>query len=170
MKSHATISIRMIWMVGFILAATTFISAGSYAADDLNKSPAGDELRDRQEDINKGVESQAHEADPNPSDPDASSGTTAEQKEPETERPAEVTVEKIEEGQWKIIKPNGNPAGKIMTRPQGGYKFYDTNNLNMGVIHENGIWRPRGATRKTTNVGPHEVQLYLYALDALEKI
>ena len=169
MKSRDTKSINMIWIVMFIMAAAPFIQGDSYAADNIYKPPAVDERRDREEDLYKGLDNKAREEDLYQSEP-VSSRPAAEEAGLETERPNEVAVEKIKAGEWKIIKPNGNPAGRLITRQGGGYIIFDTNNLNMGAIFEDGIWRPRDAARKSTNVGPQEVQLYLYALDAIEKV
>jgi len=164
---NATIMIGgAVWVLCALLSVQTAVSA----ADDLYNYSAGDESRTRTEDIAPVEEGLDSAADQVPAGPDESAKTAGEEAESEAQPPPEVTVERLAEGEWKIIKPNKNPAGIIKVREGGGYYIYDTHGLNMGVIDESGLWMPRDAARKTTLVGPAEVRLYLYALDALKKI
>jgi len=170
MDSNGAGSTRMIWIAVISLSALLYVHAGAQVADNLYNYPAGDESRQRAEDIAPVDEGSDRSGDQEAPGPDESSKTAGEEAGPETLAPPEVTVEKLGEGEWKIIKPNGNPAGRIKTRGAGGYLIYDTHNLNMGIITRDELWIPRDATRKTTRVGPAEMRLYLYALDALKKI
>ena len=195
MKNHDNGSMDMIWIVVFILSAV-LIPTGSYAADDiyrpeaaeerreleddlynrtgritdLYQTPAADERSDTGDNISQGVEGQTREEGLSQSAPATSARTRTEKVKSETEEPLEVSVEKIKEGEWKIINKYGDFVGVMKSDSLEVFRLYDPSGLSMGRITSGGIWFPRNSSNRYTKIVSREAFLYLDALDAIEKV
>ncbi len=95
---------------------------------------------------------------------------TIEKKQTDAEVSGEVKIEKIKEGEWKIINRYGDFVGTLQSDSKMVFQIYDTGGLNMGRITESGIWYPRNYQGRDTKIVSREVYLYLDALEAIEKI
>ena len=84
--------------------------------------------------------------------------------------PEEVTVEKIGDAEWKIFNRKERFVGTIKQEPDGRYKLFFPDGERNGWIAPSNDWYPRTASQKYTKIYKSEVQLYLDALDAIEKI
>ena len=86
------------------------------------------------------------------------------------ETPGEVTIQKIQDGEWKIINKHGDFVGTLKSDSKITFRLYDTSGLSMGRIIESGIWYPRQSRKRDTKVNSREAFLYLDALDAIKLI
>jgi hypothetical protein len=96
----------------------------------------------------------------------------AQENKPAPEAPGDVTVEPldtaVDTGKWRIINPQGQHVGYLKRNEGGKFDIYDPTGAYMGTVYPSGEFRPRHAGKRTTIIRPHEVRLYLNALDAIE--
>ncbi len=83
---------------------------------------------------------------------------------------SEVTVEQIRPGEWKMIRPDGEFVGTIMSDNRKSFRFFDAGGKFVGTVLESKAWFHRLYRKRNTQVTPEEARLYLNALKAIEAI
>jgi hypothetical protein len=171
-KSHNPSLLNRILIVGCVAAAAILFLGVADAADkDYGPAAADAEERsDRPEAINQDIDSGTGAQDFYQSGPDASLNAPAEKGTSGSDIPQEVTVEKIGEGEWKIINKYGDFVGKIQSDSLAVFRIYDPSGAPMGRITDGGVWFPINSSNRYTKIVSKEVFLYLDALDAIEKV
>ena len=81
-----------------------------------------------------------------------------------------VIVEQTGEGEWKIIKQEGEFVGTLKSEKQDSFTFFDTSGVFMGTILESKAWFHRLYRKRDTRIKPEEARLYIDALKAIEII
>lgn len=172
MKSHNPSLLNRILIVMCVAAAAIFFLGVADAADKDYGSAAADadERSDRQQDINQDIESRTGAQDIYQSGPDSSLNAPAEKDTSASDIPQEVTVEKIGEGEWKIINKYGDFVGKMKSDSLAVFRLFDPSGAPMGRITDGGVWFPINSSNRYTKIVSKEVFLYLDALDAIEKV
>ena len=82
----------------------------------------------------------------------------------------EITVEQSGQGEWKIIKQDGEMVGTLKSDTLRSFTFFNTADVFMGTIRESKVWCHRLYRKRDTRITPEEAKLYMDALKAIEII
>lgn len=186
MKALESRIVSAILIVMVALATAVFVSGGARAQEPalpqaVAPEAAGESGADKEavvppEPAEPKTESETPAGPPESGEKqDSSQDKSAEggdDKKTAAETPEEVTVRKTGEGEWRVINRQGVFSGILRREPDNPttYRLFSASGQYNGRILEGGLWLPKDAASKYTQIFENEVILYLDALDAIEKI